>query len=730
MTHCRGCYHLGGTRQGYRLFCGMGGDTPPKLLTALERYHNVFIYTYNTRRTMKRLLLAIMVIAAIVVVPAVAGSTEPYIANQNFAISVVKEQLGRTIQPSYLPNKYAFESNAALNFSGNPDKVLAWVNSKPWVIASMQDGKYLGPYQPSVVPITTPKPVETPTYTKANFMYREYWHFTAVQREPVFEYRYNIVGDTKPITPEQAGQVIARMYTDALNAPVPVDLSRLKFTYDPTAQYGQEGTLIFSAPPAGMMQDILDGNKGGAFGGGWWYAQDPCKQSTLLYIQPVTPNVPVPETQAKLFSTLVKWTTWTNIAFAGGVEEERDLILPDNIGCYYVITTNSCTGNSDRVVHLRQSRADPLFNWVFDRIDQQMKYIPGSDDYAWWTIGLPGFNTYPQTPLFYYDDDYPPILKLRPAYAKDVAAYNDALLNRNENRIGVTDSRTCPGVNNHTVEWRAANPTNNHRYCYDPISGYYLDNTGGGVWKDPLHLGGGEAYADAPTKIQPIRRDEPQTVESQEANEAVFRTIGDTRTADIYHRLAEATKAKDAALYIAMHPNWGPRWCWEQTDGGCPGGICPNNPAAGSPLTIAPATVQVSTPVSTDVESWVFTYTNDARVKAGLPAYTRDPLLTSIAAYHSTDMITNGYFAHNSPNGETPWQRAQRFGWGMRGFSENCGRVQNYGSMTGQAIARNIVDGFINSPGHKANLLDASKMKIGLGVGINATTCVVTQNFG
>lgn len=98
---------------------------------------------------------------------------------------------------------------------------------------------------------------------------------------------------------------------------------------------------------------------------------------------------------------------------------------------------------------------------------------------------------------------------------------------------------------------------------------------------------------------------------------------------------------------------------------------------------------------------------NKERQKASLQPLTEDVLLRNVARSHSMDMLRNGYFAHQSPTGETPYDRLTAANVNFRLVGENL------------ALAPSIDlahIGLMNSPTHRANILDPQYHKIGVGV--------------
>ena len=78
-----------------------------------------------------------------------------------------------------------------------------------------------------------------------------------------------------------------------------------------------------------------------------------------------------------------------------------------------------------------------------------------------------------------------------------------------------------------------------------------------------------------------------------------------------------------------------------------------------------------------------------------------------MARYKSQDMLNNRYFSHNSPTYGTPFQMMKAFGLSFRTAGENIAR--------GHATPQAVVNGGMNSSGHRANILNASYTQIGVG---------------
>ncbi|EKX63886.1 CAP domain-containing protein [Streptomyces ipomoeae] len=119
----------------------------------------------------------------------------------------------------------------------------------------------------------------------------------------------------------------------------------------------------------------------------------------------------------------------------------------------------------------------------------------------------------------------------------------------------------------------------------------------------------------------------------------------------------------------------------------------------------------------------VIALTNAERAAAGLRPLSSDRLLTSAAQAHSTDMVARNFYSHTSPDGSEPWHRAAAAGSTRRSIGENIA--------CGQRSAAEVVLGWMNSPGHRANILKPDFTHMGVGfAGGGAAGTYWTQLFG
>jgi uncharacterized protein YkwD len=137
-------------------------------------------------------------------------------------------------------------------------------------------------------------------------------------------------------------------------------------------------------------------------------------------------------------------------------------------------------------------------------------------------------------------------------------------------------------------------------------------------------------------------------------------------------------------------------------------------------LTAAPAHAATATP--TTLESQIISLTNKHRVAAGCPALGTNKTLVYAARLHSKDMATYNYFSHTGRDGSTFVQRAARAGY-SGASAENIA--------WGYRGAEAVVSGWMNSAGHRQNILTCSHKVVGVGVAKKADgTPYYTQMFG
>lgn len=108
---------------------------------------------------------------------------------------------------------------------------------------------------------------------------------------------------------------------------------------------------------------------------------------------------------------------------------------------------------------------------------------------------------------------------------------------------------------------------------------------------------------------------------------------------------------------------------------------------------------------------------NAARAAAGIAPLAIDSSLTSVAQARANDMAARNYFSHTSPSGETAFSLMATFGIGHGLAAENIAR-NNYPDTESAGVAMNS---FMNSPGHRFNILDPSLRRVGIAIAYAGT---------
>ena len=145
----------------------------------------------------------------------------------------------------------------------------------------------------------------------------------------------------------------------------------------------------------------------------------------------------------------------------------------------------------------------------------------------------------------------------------------------------------------------------------------------------------------------------------------------------------------------------------------------PGRPASRSSTPPAPSPTTSTPAPATDITAEVTRLTNIERAKAGCGALRADSRLATAAQAHSEDMVDRDYFSHTSPDGEGPGDRAAAAGYD-RWSGENIA--------AGYPTAAAVVQGWMDSAGHRANILNCDSKAT--GVGYDPRRNMWTQMFG
>ena len=136
-----------------------------------------------------------------------------------------------------------------------------------------------------------------------------------------------------------------------------------------------------------------------------------------------------------------------------------------------------------------------------------------------------------------------------------------------------------------------------------------------------------------------------------------------------------------------------------------------------------PSVLGISSDISVDS---LVALTNKEREANGVGSLTINAQLSQAAAQKAEDMLKNDYWAHNSPSGTTPWVFIKNSGYNYVYAGENLAK--------GFSTSQEVVDAWMNSPSHRANMLSANYKDVGFAVvtgRLNGEdTVLVVEEFG
>jgi uncharacterized protein YkwD len=132
--------------------------------------------------------------------------------------------------------------------------------------------------------------------------------------------------------------------------------------------------------------------------------------------------------------------------------------------------------------------------------------------------------------------------------------------------------------------------------------------------------------------------------------------------------------------------------------------------------TTAPSTANLP------AEAAVLVLVNTERAKAGCKAVTNDSRLAAAARKHSADMVARDYFSHTTPDGVDFATRITEEGYRFSSAGENIA--------AGQRTPADVMNAWMNSPGHRANILNCGFKNLGVGIALDGNRPTWTQDFG
>jgi uncharacterized protein YkwD len=146
------------------------------------------------------------------------------------------------------------------------------------------------------------------------------------------------------------------------------------------------------------------------------------------------------------------------------------------------------------------------------------------------------------------------------------------------------------------------------------------------------------------------------------------------------------------------------------------------------PTPASPVPAPEENDFAAEVEAEILRLTNEERTKEGLSSLSADTKLRDVAAAHSADMLANDYFDHDNLQGCGSSCRATNAGYRWKSIGENIYMMSGY-KLTPEKAAAKVVDGWMNSPGHKKNILGGTFTESGVGVVYGGKSIYVTSLY-
>ncbi len=122
---------------------------------------------------------------------------------------------------------------------------------------------------------------------------------------------------------------------------------------------------------------------------------------------------------------------------------------------------------------------------------------------------------------------------------------------------------------------------------------------------------------------------------------------------------------------------------------------------------VSPPQQPVEVAQNADVQQQILTLVNLERKKANLQPLTLNSKLGQAAQSHTNDMVSKNYFSHTSPSGGTMTSRVKATGYVYSAIGENIAAGKNTANAT--------MNQWMNSPGHRANILNPKYRELGVG---------------
>ncbi|WP_439817928.1 CAP domain-containing protein [Zavarzinia sp. CC-PAN008] len=148
-------------------------------------------------------------------------------------------------------------------------------------------------------------------------------------------------------------------------------------------------------------------------------------------------------------------------------------------------------------------------------------------------------------------------------------------------------------------------------------------------------------------------------------------------------------------------------------------------------LLVLPGAAAAADPALEEARAAGIELANRDRAANGLTPLRPDPVLNRAAQAHAEDMLARGYFAHRAPDGGTLRDRfAAAGGTTWSRLAENIATCDGCPDPLGARRLAQVQDGWMNSPGHRANILNPQLDLIGYGLAVAGRRSYAVQVFG
>lgn len=152
-----------------------------------------------------------------------------------------------------------------------------------------------------------------------------------------------------------------------------------------------------------------------------------------------------------------------------------------------------------------------------------------------------------------------------------------------------------------------------------------------------------------------------------------------------------------------------------------------NSGAIGTPESPSVPSAPSDSNFAAEIEQLIYQRVNSERAAAGLPGLSYNTTMEKYARIKSADMGEKGYFSHEDPQGKLITDTMKADGVSYNSWGENIAYIQ--GKRGNEALATEFMNNWMNSSGHRANILSTNFTSIGVGVYKIGNTYYATQEF-